>query len=68
MWKHGEELFKWIDSGAYIYVCGAKEPMSVDVENTLLAIIAKYGNKKTNEAVAYLDELKEAGRYVKDVY
>ncbi len=68
MWKHGEELFQWIDSGAYIYVCGAKEPMSVDVENTLLAIITKYGNKKTNEAIAYLDELKEAGRYVKDVY
>jgi sulfite reductase (NADPH) flavoprotein alpha-component len=68
MWKHGEELFQWIDLGAYIYVCGAKEPMSVDVENTLLAIIAKYGNKKANEAIAYLDELKEAGRYVKDVY
>jgi sulfite reductase (NADPH) flavoprotein alpha-component len=68
MLKHGEEFFNWLSDGAFIYVCGAKEPMSVDVENTLLAIIAKHGNKKTNEAIAYLDELKEAGRYVKDVY
>jgi sulfite reductase (NADPH) flavoprotein alpha-component len=65
---HGEELFQWIDSGAYIYVCGAKDPMSIDVENTLLAIITKYGSKKADEAVTYLDQLKEAGRYVKDVY
>jgi sulfite reductase (NADPH) flavoprotein alpha-component len=68
MLKHGNEFFGWLQSGAYVYVCGAKDPMSVDVENTLLAIIAKHGNKKTNEAIAYLDELKEAGRYVKDVY
>ena len=68
MLEHGAEFFEWLQSGAYIYVCGAKEPMSVDVENTLLAIIARYGNKKTNESIAYLDELKEAGRYAKDVY
>ena len=68
MLRRGEELFAWIKSGAYIYVCGAKEPMSVDVEDALLAIIAKHGDKKTNEAIEYLDELKAAGRYVKDVY
>ncbi len=68
MLKHGNEFFGWLQSGAYVYVCGAKDPMSVDVENTLLAIIAKHGNKKTNEAITYLDELKEAGRYLKDVY
>jgi sulfite reductase (NADPH) flavoprotein alpha-component len=68
MLKYGEEVFSWLHKGAYIYVCGAKEPMSVDVENALLSIIAKQGNKKTNEAIAYLDELKATGRYVKDVY
>jgi sulfite reductase (NADPH) flavoprotein alpha-component len=68
MLKHGQEFFDWIRAGAYIYVCGAREPMSVDVENALLAIIAKHANKKTNEAIAYLDELKAAGRYLEDVY
>ena len=28
-----------LSNGAYIYICGAKEPMSVDVEDTLMQII-----------------------------
>ena len=36
MQKHATELFHWLESGAHVYVCGAKEPMSMDVENTLL--------------------------------
>jgi len=68
MLKHGAELFEWIQSGAHVYICGAKEPMSVDVENTLVEIIRHHGNKKDPEALAYLDKLKEEGRYLKDVY
>ncbi len=64
----GAEFFEWLDGGAHLYICGAKEPMSVDVENTILEIIKQFGNKKEPEAIAYLDELKESGRYVKDVY
>ena len=62
------ELFSWLEAGAYVYICGAKEPMSVDVENALLAIIQQQGKKNPAQAESYLDELKEAGRYVKDVY
>lgn len=68
MLKHGAEFFEWLQSGAYIYLCGAKEPMSVDVENTILEIIRQHGNKKDPEALAFLDKLKEEGRYMKDVY
>ena len=68
MRKLGAELFEWLESGAYIYLCGAKEPMSVDVENTLLLIIQEHGKKNAGQALGYLDELKEAGRFVKDVY
>jgi sulfite reductase (NADPH) flavoprotein alpha-component len=68
MLRHGAEFFEWLQSGAHVYICGAKEPMSVDVENTILTIIRQYGNKNEHEALAYLDALKEAGRYVKDVY
>ncbi len=66
--QEGAEFFEWLESGAYVYVCGAREPMSVDVENTILEVIARFGNKKPEEAVTYLDELRDAGRYVKDVY
>jgi len=68
MFKHGAEFFEWLQAGAYLYVCGAKEPMSIDVENTLLDIIRHFGNKKDTEALVYLDKLKEEGRYMKDVY
>ena len=68
MQKHGEEFFSWLNNGAHVYVCGAKAPMSIDVENALLQIIKEFGNKNDEEANIYLDELKDAGRYVKDVY
>lgn len=66
--KNGEELYQWLQSGAYLYVCGAKEPMSVDVENTLLDIIQQNGRKTLEEAIIFLNKLKEEGRYLKDVY
>ena len=68
MEKQSADLFQWLESGAHIYVCGAKEPMSVDVEQTLLSIIRKEGNKSAAQAEHYLEELRETGRYTKDVY
>lgn len=68
MLKHGQELYEWLQSGASIYVCGAKEPMSVDVEDTLLQIVEKFGDKTIEEAVQFVEGLKEEGRYLKDVY
>jgi len=68
MQRQSAELFNWLESGAYLFICGAKEPMSFDVEHTLLDIIRREGNKTTAQAEGYLEELKEAGRYTKDVY
>lgn len=68
MLKHGQDLLEWISNGASIYVCGAKEPMSVDVEDTLLQIFEQFGNKTIEEAVQFIETLKEEGRYQKDVY
>jgi sulfite reductase (NADPH) flavoprotein alpha-component len=68
MLKHSAEFFNWLNTGAHIYVCGAKNTMSEDVEKTILQIIEQHGNKTREEAQEYLDELKEQGRYAKDVY
>ncbi|MBA3674617.1 MAG: flavodoxin domain-containing protein [Chitinophagaceae bacterium] len=68
MLEHGAEFFEWLNAGSYVYVCGAKEPMSVDVEQTLLQIIEQFGDRSKEEAEQFLDVLKEDGRYVKDVY
>ena len=42
--------------------------MSVDVENVLVKIIEEFGNRTTQQAHEYLLQLKEQGRYQKDVY
>lgn len=68
MLKHGQELYDWINNGASIYICGQKEPMSVDVEDTLMQIVEKFGNKTIEEAVQFVEQLRDDGRYLKDVY
>ncbi len=68
MKQQANELFNWLENGANIYICGAKEPMSVDVEDTLINIIATQKDVDKSEAKTYLQNLKEAGRYHKDVY
>ncbi len=68
MLKHGKELYEWLQNGAAIYVCGAREPMSIDVEDTLLEIVEKFGGKTTEEAIQFVEQLKEESRYLKDVY
>jgi sulfite reductase (NADPH) flavoprotein alpha-component len=66
--QEATELFDWIKSGAYIYLCGQKEPMSKDVEETLQLIFQQQGNLSKDEAKKYFEQLKEEGRYMKDVY
>ena len=42
--------------------------MSIDVENNLVQIIKEQKNLSPEQAVQYLEALKETGRYIKDVY
>jgi sulfite reductase (NADPH) flavoprotein alpha-component len=66
--EHGKEVFEWIQSGAHLYVCGQKAPMSIDVENALLSIIERYSGLTAQDTLAYFEKLKTEGRYSKDVY
>jgi sulfite reductase (NADPH) flavoprotein alpha-component len=66
--KEGKELMNWLEAGAHIYLCGAKQPMSSDVENSLLQIIETEKAISKEAAVAFLEELSNEGRYSKDVY
>jgi sulfite reductase (NADPH) flavoprotein alpha-component len=68
MKKKGKELYEWLQNGATVYICGAKEPMSVDVENALVEVVQEYGGKRTEEAVEFINQLKSEDRYLKDVY
>lgn len=66
--QKAQEVFYWLENGASVYVCGTKDPMSRDVENTLLNIIQQHGKRSQEEAVSYLEEMELNGRYAKDVY
>lgn len=66
--QKAQEVFYWLENGASVYVCGTKDPMSRDVENTLLNIIQHQGKRSQEEAVHYLEEMELNGRYAKDVY
>jgi sulfite reductase (NADPH) flavoprotein alpha-component len=68
MWQHGAELYDWIQTGACIYICGKKDPMSIDVEHALVGIIEKFGEKTNEEAKEYFIQMESEGRYSEDVY
>lgn len=61
-----EELLKWVDQGAHIYICGDKNHMAHDVEEALISILSNGGDLSVGKH--QLDELKHSGRYAKDVY
>ena len=56
--NNAEELLKWVQQGAVIYVCGSIEGMASGVDQALTDILSE----------ATLDELRQAGRYRRDVY
>ncbi|MBG2876975.1 NADPH-dependent assimilatory sulfite reductase flavoprotein subunit [Proteus alimentorum] len=66
--ERGNEVWQWLQQGAYLYVCGDASRMAKDVEQALLDIVMEYGNKNIEEADEYLSELRLARRYQRDVY
>ncbi|MCH6269263.1 sulfite reductase subunit alpha [Neobacillus citreus] len=68
MLEHSKELFEWIENGAYFYVCGDKEHMAKDVNETLINVIEKEGMMTRESAEAYLNDMQKQGRYQRDVY
>lgn len=68
MQQKAAELYKWINNGATVYISGTKNPMSRDVETTLLSILEEQGRMNAEEAKQYLAAMEKEGRYEKDVY
>lgn len=66
--KQGAEVYQWLQQGAHVYICGDANRMAKDVHQALLAIVQQHGNKSAEQAQQYLDELRVAKRYQKDVY
>jgi len=65
---HGEELYHWLRDGAVLYVCGDADSMAGEVDAALARIVAQYGDMDVAAAAERLAELREQGRYLRDVY
>lgn len=66
--EQAEDVWQWIESGAYIYVCGDAEYMAKDVHQALIEIAQTQGNLSLEAAQDYINELRKNKRYQRDVY
>ena len=68
MMEQAAELWRWLEDGAHLYVCGDAKRMAKDVDAALHEIIQNAGGKTADEAKAYVAKLKSDKRYQRDVY
>lgn len=68
MLEQGEELWRWLQSGAHVYVCGDARRMAVDVDKALRRIVAEQGRMDESAADRYVARLAQDRRYCRDVY
>jgi len=70
MEEEGAELYRWLDEGAFFYVCGDAKRMAKDVHASLVTIVAKHGGRTLDQAEEWVSEtlVKDEKRYLKDVY
>lgn len=62
------DLWQWLSGGATLYVCGDASKMAKDVQHACVEIAQVEGRLSREEALAWLRQLKQAGRYLEDVY
>ncbi|SDR66109.1 sulfite reductase subunit alpha [Opitutus sp. GAS368] len=68
MLENAAELYAWLEAGAHFYVCGDASRMAKDVDAALHKVIETAGGKSPADATAYVQSLKAAKRYQRDVY
>lgn len=68
MEENAAELWAWLEQGAHFYVCGDASRMAKDVDAALHKVVEIAGGKSPAEAAAYIQALKTAKRYQRDVY
>jgi len=70
MHENGAEFWKWIQEGAYFYICGDAKRMAKDVHQMLITIAQEHGGLTPEAAKEYIEVTfaKTEKRYLKDVY
>lgn len=68
MRRRGAQLWRWLQEGAHLYVCGDAQHMAKAVERTVVEIAQQHGALAPDAAKAHVRALASAGRYQRDVY
>jgi sulfite reductase (NADPH) flavoprotein alpha-component len=70
MLEQSNELWSWLQNGAYFYVCGDAKRMAKDVHQALIAIAQKEGGLSPEAAGEYVNVtlMRTERRYLRDVY
>ncbi|MDG9925325.1 MULTISPECIES: bifunctional nitrate reductase/sulfite reductase flavoprotein subunit alpha [unclassified Pseudomonas] len=66
--EQGAELWRWLQEGAQVYVCGDASRMAKDVDQALRDVARDHGGLSDDKAADYIRGLAEAKRYLRDVY
>ncbi|MCF1486759.1 bifunctional nitrate reductase/sulfite reductase flavoprotein subunit alpha [Pseudomonas sp. AA27] len=66
--EQGAELWRWLQDGAHVYVCGDAQRMARDVDAALRQVVAQHGGLDEAAAAAYVEGLGRDKRYRRDVY
>lgn len=66
--EHAEQMWQWIQDGAYIYVCGDATRMAKDVNDALVSVAKEHGGLSQEKAEEFINDLRKAKRYQRDVY
>jgi sulfite reductase (NADPH) flavoprotein alpha-component len=68
MLDHAADLFRWLEDGAYFFVCGDASRMATDVDAALHRIVEQAGGLAPDRAAEYVQQMRRDRRYLRDVY
>lgn len=68
MREAGADLWRWLQDGAYFYVCGDASRMAKDVDGALREIAMMEGGLSADQARDWIVALARQHRYQRDVY
>ncbi len=70
MHENAAEFWKWLQEGAYFYICGDAKRMAKDVHAMMIRIAQEQGGMTPEAAKEYIEVTlaKTQKRYLKDVY
>jgi len=68
MAEEATDLWRWLQEGAHVYVCGDATRMARDVDLALRAVAQGQGGMSADQARDWIVALARQGRYQRDVY